>query len=162
MHAARQGFLPHLLSQLPGVDSSPLVQVLDKQGVLLPRSAIVRQGDEVQVWCAGSAWQGVGIGFQSMSLPADVKPFLLPSLAKGCRLRLLQRQGIWISDDQMKYGLDAIAQAACSPVQVIDPLVAQRCSLSKAPAELRFITAFTSNGHWVTMWWRIELGRVTS
>ena len=166
----KRGFMSHLLQEAP-FELGAVVQVCDEQGVLLPPDAILRQHERVKVWVAGPPQTGVGVLAQSTSLPPDVDSFLKPTMLRHARVKALEQQGIWLTDDQMRFGLDAIAGATERPIQVVDPLIMHRCLTSQNPKEFckltcrlqpgdEIITAFLHQGHWVAMHWKVEVGRV--
>ena len=89
------------------------------------------------------------------------------------RLQALACQGTWLTDDQIRFGLDTVAQNAEKPVQVIDPIIMQRCLQSRSPSEFKsllhaihpgdeVITAFVYKQRWITMHWKCRVAKVTS
>ena len=170
---SKRCFVSHFLCELPGLNFAPLVQIIASTGDLMPRDGLLIPGEQVEVWAAGSAAQGVGAASQSLCLPDNVGSFLRPSLTKAARIAALDLQGAWMTDDQMRFGLDFIACANARPTQVIDPLICQRCLLSKQPKEFlglvlavspgdEIVTAFVHEGHWIVMNWTVSFGRIES
>ena len=90
------------------------------QGVLVPATAVVQQGECLKLFLPSS---DAPLCVPAMpKLPPDVAPFLEPVCPTALRVQLLSRQELWMADDQVAC-LQAIAGNANRPIQVIDPLL---------------------------------------
>ena len=169
VQVTKRALVSHLVESLHGSHTAAIVQVRDADGVLLSRDSLGCPGDRSQVWFSGSSSQGFAIASQSCALPVNVAAFLRPSVSREGRLRSLVSQGVWVSDDQMRFGLDAIAQMGPMQIQVIDPVIMQRLIRSQVPAQfLEHVRRVNHNDVvisaflWITMCWKVQLGRVVS
>ena len=128
----KRGFLQHFLAEtFPGVES-PIVQVKGQDGELLPPDSLLLPGETVEAWFAGSHLQGIEAQLQSVRFPSNVGSFIRPSVSRDIRAKSLDLQGFWVTDDQIRFALDLIASSSGKMIQVIDPVVIQRCT-SKSP-----------------------------
>ena len=162
-------FLSHLLQQVPEICVSPLVQVRGINGELLPRDHLLAAGEVVEIWVAATSACGVGASSQSTALPANVASFIKPSISHASRIAGLEMQGPWVTDDLMRFGLDFVASTSGRTVQVVDPLVLHRCLPSEFVSMVHAVapgdevnSAIVCQGHWITLHWKVGLGRVTS
>ena len=165
----RRGFLSQLIQEA-GLDQGSVVQVCDAKGELLPPDALLLQDEVLQVWVAGLPEHGVGASTQATLLPPNVGSFTRPSVLRHARVKSLELQGIWLTDDQMRFGLDSIASISEKMIQVFDPVVMHRGLSAQNPQEFRAltcrmsqgdeaVTAFVCQGHWITMHWKVEVGQ---
>ena len=159
------------MRQIQGPTLTPLVQVCASDGELLLRDALLIAGEQVKVWIAGSAQQGVGAPTQSVALPSNVGAFVRPSVSKAECLQAQQHQGVWVTDDQMRFALDGLPVPVLSRFRLWIPCIFSGACI-QSPRSLKLvlaaqigdnvISALWCRGHWICMHWQVRLWKVVS
>ena len=148
----RRGFMSQLLREVP-FPLGPVVQVCDAQGFLQPPDALLLQQETVQIWTAGRHDPGAGAATQATRLPANVGSFLRPSMTnltplnfRACGSRMIRSGLVWMPWQRPRTGRSR-------------SLAPWSCTGAWSP---KAISAFLHKGHWISMHWKVEIGRVQS
>ena len=103
------------------------------QGMAIPPSEVIQEGQALCVYVPAG---GPLCPQDTPTLPHEIEPFLQPSCTTADRLRILQNQAGWMSDDQILFGLRAIAQDQDRPIQLVLLKAYQVGDPSKFPLRL--------------------------